>query len=146
MKTLLTILLSAITITGFSQSINGMVTSTGGTLSANGITLDFAGGHNILFNADNSGILFETIVTSGTVGVREHAETMSLSFYPNPTTEYIMTDTDNIKSLSVYNLNGAIVKQNTESSTINVNDLANGTYILVAATKEKTSTFKFIKK
>ena len=146
MKKLLTLCLSIIALTGFSQSIEGMVTSSGESFTTSGITLDFACGQPIIMDTTSGDILFDIIEVSGTVGILEHDEVLSLTFYPNPSTDFIKTDETNIESLIIYNLNGALVKQVNKSSIIDVNDLSPGTYILVAKSNNKLSTFKFIKK
>ncbi|MFA5583888.1 MAG: T9SS type A sorting domain-containing protein [Bacteriovoracaceae bacterium] len=150
MKTLLTFLLSILTLTGFSQSISitGTITSSGQTFHKNGITLDFAAGQPILMGTTSNNILFDGFVVSeaGSVGVEEINEQLQLTFYPNPTIDFIQTDKTNIEMLSVYNLNGALVKQVSMSSRIDVSDLTTGIYILVAETNNQLSQFKFIKK
>lgn len=151
MKTLLTLFLSILTLTGFSQSIDGeitldgVITSTGQSFTESGITLDFAAGQPIIMDTTSGDILFDAIEVGGTVSIVEQDEVLSLIFYPNPTTDFIQTDIQ-LEVLSVYNLSGALVKQVNKSSNVNVNDLSPGTYILVAQTQNQVSTFKFIKK
>jgi hypothetical protein len=54
--------------------------------------------------------------------------------YPNPSTQFVNVQADaNIETISIYNVNGSIVKTiniNAKSTTVNVSDLAKGNYLM----------------
>jgi len=54
--------------------------------------------------------------------------------FPNPTTQLVNVKADaNIETISIYNVNGSIVKTiniNAKSTTVNVSDLAKGNYLM----------------
>ncbi|ASK30111.1 hypothetical protein CEY12_08280 [Chryseobacterium sp. T16E-39] len=71
-----------------------------------------------------------------------------ISIYPNPATDFI-----NIKNLKgnnnykIFDISGRIVLQNLlHEEKIDVSSLTKGNYILVITTKDKSQSFKFIKK
>jgi hypothetical protein len=69
-----------------------------------------------------------------------------VSLYPNPVKDILNIDIlDNtISSIKVYDLQGKLILEDT-NTTINVNHLSNGIYIVKVVTEEGEFTKKFIK-
>jgi hypothetical protein len=71
-----------------------------------------------------------------------------ISIYPNPTTESINISSNNqslVKSISILNMNGQLLKQVSNASMLDIQDLANGLYFIQITTNKGTSTQKFTK-
>lgn len=71
-----------------------------------------------------------------------------ISIYPNPTTESINISSNNqspVKSISILNMNGQLLKQVSNVSMLDIQDLANGLYFIQITTNKGTSTQKFTK-
>ena len=72
------------------------------------------------------------------------------SIYPNPAKDELTITSDyNIKALEIYNELGVKVREtllNTQKVTINISELASGSYILKLQTSKGTITKKFVKK
>ena len=74
----------------------------------------------------------------------------SISFYPNPADDFltITTSQQGLKSISIFDLNGRLVKTiNTNLSShqnINVSDLQDGLYFITAQTANGSISEKFI--
>jgi hypothetical protein len=72
------------------------------------------------------------------------AETSAkFSVYPNPATDYILTQ--NAQKVTILDLNGRIVKEAYNTEKVDVSSLANGTYIVKAQTGNETKIGKLIK-
>ncbi|MFP3592854.1 BspA family leucine-rich repeat surface protein [Chryseobacterium sp. SIMBA_038] len=71
-----------------------------------------------------------------------------ISIYPNPATDFIFIK--NLKGINTYKIfdtSGRIVQQNIlNTESIDITALSKGNYILQIVLKDKTQTFKFIKK
>ncbi|MEG1027018.1 MAG: T9SS type A sorting domain-containing protein, partial [Flavobacterium sp.] len=73
----------------------------------------------------------------------------NFNMYPNPTTDVLNISSKNglnASEVRITDLSGKVVKVQKEISTINVSDLASGTYLIDITTKEGKATSKFIKK
>jgi hypothetical protein len=69
-----------------------------------------------------------------------------INVYPNPTTnELIVSGIDNITNIEVIGLNGNVLRTFENVSTIFVDDLTNGLYILKIYTTDEVYTGRFIK-
>lgn len=69
--------------------------------------------------------------------------------YPNPTTDVLNITSKNglnANEIRISDLTGKVVKVQKDASTINVSDLATGTYLIDITTNEGKATSKFIKK
>lgn len=92
------------------------------------------------------------LVVEGGVLSNGGFNTASFSVYPNPATDYLNIITKNggmeISNASIYDLSGRLVKGTKISdSSINIQSLAKGTYILTLKSSDgKTFSEKFIKK
>ena len=89
-----------------------------------------------------------SFTTSVSTGINETVAS-SLSLYPNPTTDgFYVNASDNLSTLSIYNLNGASVlsKQIQGQTYVDVTSLNAGIYIVKIVTPEGTVTKKLTKK
>lgn len=83
-------------------------------------------------------------VTDGITGIEENSS--SFSVYPNPATDVLNIEGENINNVEIINLVGQVVA-NTNSSTVNVANLANGAYFVrVNFNNGDVAAQKFIKK
>jgi hypothetical protein len=72
--------------------------------------------------------------------------TQEINVYPNPTTnELIINGVDNITSIEVIGLSGNVIRTFKNVSTIYVDDLTDGLYILKIYTADEVFTGRFIK-
>ena len=78
-------------------------------------------------------------------GITESAET-SIQVWPNPTTGTLHITADNINKVEIYNLLGQMVLTAEKVETIDLSNLENGVYFLIASNKEgKRSITKVVK-
>lgn len=93
-------------------------------------------------------IIIDNFVVTEVLGTDEFSES-KFSIYPNPTSSILnISNTNNveIKSISVVDINGRIVKNQSDSlSQINVSDLNAGVYFVTIEAAEGKTTKKFIK-
>lgn len=92
---------------------------------------------------------YEILVLS----VSEESENISLSIYPNPSTDYLhLTSTEEISNLSyqLFDINGRLLKSeriNGNQTDINMQSLVSATYFIKINQGNKTiKTYKIIKK
>ncbi len=82
------------------------------------------------------------------LGVGDH-DKIGFYFYPNPSNDVITVKSDDtIESVSIYNLLGQLVIEhpiNGTSSSIKVNELSSGTYLMKVSLNGLIQTFKMIK-
>ena len=80
--------------------------------------------------------------------VDEFEKIDQLIVYPNPASDVLFLSTDNtmkFERVQVYNLNGALVKTFSNTSQVNISDLASGQYLLMVDHKGKLEYTKFVK-
>lgn len=73
----------------------------------------------------------------------------NFSMYPNPVTDVLNVDSVNglnANEIRVMDLTGKVLKVQKDASSVNVSDLATGTYLIEITTNEGKATSKFIKK
>jgi hypothetical protein len=73
----------------------------------------------------------------------------NFNMYPNPTTDVLNISSKNglnASEIRITDMTGRVVKVQKEASTVNVSNLAAGTYLIDITTKEGKATSKFIKK
>jgi len=88
----------------------------------------------------NANFIINRIINSNTETLTEE-----LSIYPNPATSKInFTSGIKIEYYTIYSLSGNIIKSGKGDSTIYVNDLAKGMYILYCETGNYNQIVKFI--
>lgn len=86
-------------------------------------------------------------VTEEFAGVEETVTDSSVRIYPNPATDVICVNNDNVTSFSVYNLNGATVVYSEGTKEVNVTDLQSGFYLYrVVLSDGSVAQGKFVKK
>lgn len=98
-------------------------------------------------------IWFQRLTTNGTVLSVQQISSEDIPFifvYPNPTSSLLFVESENLKGISVYDLNGQeiISKQNNISEykiEINMENYPTGTYIINVETIKGTFTNKIIK-
>lgn len=93
-----------------------------------------ANGYVVVTNRDFSGV--ESNVVDNSV----------VSVYPNPATDVVYIDSQDVESIEVYSISGQLVGKNKDANSINVSNLAKGNYILRISTADSTFTTKLIKK
>jgi len=85
-------------------------------------------------------------VTAGGSAKQLGEDSLSVNVYPNPASDIVNVDADNVSSLRVRNLSGQTILANTNQSSINISGLANGVYILETSIENKVTTTKIVKK
>jgi len=73
----------------------------------------------------------------------------NFTLYPNPTTDVLNISSKNglnVSEIRITDMTGKVVKVQKDVSTVNVSNLAAGTYLIDITTKEGKATSKFIKK
>lgn len=138
--------------TGTSKSWTFKWTAPASTSSVTSVTFygAFLVGNNN--NLDGNGDLtYNSSITyslNPTAGINELTSTERISVYPNPVSEFVHFNTnEKIKSVTIYNVEGKIVKQLVEidNNTINVKDLKEGHYTLNISTAKGNKISNFIK-
>ena len=84
-----------------------------------------------------------------TLGLGDSVEIKKLSLYPNPVSDqlYISSEDQKVENVAVYNLSGTLVKNvSNEVDSIDVSDLATGSYLIRVTTDQRITTKKIIKK
>jgi hypothetical protein len=85
----------------------------------------------------------------GNVGITENTKLVSL-IYPNPATEEIMVTLNaRPESIQIMDIQGQVIKTirtNSILTSVNISELASGTYLVNVISKEGVATTKFVKK
>ncbi|MDR7208489.1 T9SS type A sorting domain-containing protein [Flavobacterium piscis] len=119
------------------------------TASSGIITMTLAAGNHTLGRESGTTSLYYIKTVYPTLGLGENIEVSNLTVYPNPVSEqlYISSDNQKVKSVTIYNLSGSVVKNiSNEVESIDVSDLATGNYLVRVTTDQGTTTKKIIKK
>ena len=69
-----------------------------------------------------------------------------VTIYPNPATDYVNVEGEGVEAIEVYSLAGALVASEKAESSINVSNLAKGTYLVKVSTVNGVKVEKLIKK
>ena len=89
-------------------------------------------------------LLLDDIVVDGTVGVEDH-EMMQVSVWPNPTTGLVnISSTEPVKTVEVYNVQGALVKSVSGESTLDLRNQPVGVYMVRVTTESTTSVQRVV--
>lgn len=83
------------------------------------------------------------------LGTSDVTKNTSISFYPNPTTDFIyVKNLPQQATFAILDISGRLVlgNQTLDSNQIDVRNLTSGSYFLQITSKEKTTSFKFVKK
>ena len=89
---------------------------------------------NVLATEALANIRRITFSTSGPVTNVENVDSNSILVYPNPTQDVLMIQGIEAQALRVYDLQGRLLVQE-EGTQVNVNHLAEGTYLLQIGTQ-----------
>jgi myo-inositol-hexaphosphate 3-phosphohydrolase len=89
---------------------------------------------NVLATEALANIRRITFSVSGTVTDVENVDSQSILVYPNPTQDALMVQGIEAQELRVYDLQGRLLVQE-EGTQVNVNHLAEGTYLLQIGTQ-----------
>jgi hypothetical protein len=89
---------------------------------------------NVLATEALANIRRITFSTSGPVTDVENVDSQSILVYPNPTQDALMVQGIEAQALRVYDLQGRLLVQE-EGTQVNVNHLAEGTYLLQVGTQ-----------
>ena len=89
---------------------------------------------NVLATEALANIRRITFSTSGPVTNVENVDSNSILVYPNPTQDVLMIQGIDAQALRVYDLQGRLLVQE-EGTQVNVNHLAEGTYLLQIGTQ-----------
>ncbi len=84
--------------------------------------------------------------TSGVEDIEEGLTETNVRIFPNPATDYINVEGNNVKSIEIYSLAGALVAAEKAETTLNVSNLAKGTYLVKVTTVDGVKVEKMIKK
>ena len=89
-------------------------------------------------------LYLDDIVVDGTVGVEDH-EMMQVSVWPNPTTGLVnISSTEPVKTVEVYNVQGALVKSVSGESTLDLRNQPVGVYMVRVTTESTTSVQRVV--
>ena len=77
-------------------------------------------------------------------GIEEIGNTISFDIYPNPTTDAITIQTENIKEVQLMDAVGRIIFT-TDQKTIDCSSLAKGVYLIKVTTEKGHGTGMFVK-
>ena len=152
-----TILSIAFSLLGFMcvQAQENTVVA-GGNASGTGGTASYSVGQVVYTtNANTTGSVSQGLQQAYEIyalGVSEIAMDISLTVYPNPTTDKLNLKVDNAEGLryELYDLQGRLIEGgnvSTTTTTINTGSLPSATYLVkVITAKNLVKTFKVIKK
>lgn len=84
--------------------------------------------------------------TSGVEDIEEGLTETNVRIFPNPATDYINVEGNDVKSIEIYSLAGALVAAEKAETTLNVSNLAKGTYLVKVTTVDGVKVEKMIKK
>lgn len=77
------------------------------------------------------GVFFSVILLKQYLDVDKISADAKFSIYPNPTSDYIRINSDNIDSVSIFNISGKLVlKDDSKSKEIDISQLSSGTYLI----------------
>ena len=149
MRKKITLLLFAIPVFGFSQSVMGNINS--GAVSADGFMHSVGEIYVIPNDPDKAnsgtmGILYQSVLQ--VLGILE-LEKNHVKIYPNPTTDFIYVKLNSklkIEEASVYDLSGKLILQaKLESDKLNLRSLPQGIYMVIFKNSD-LKPIKIIKK
>ncbi len=144
----------------YSNSIDGPWTSLG--TGSNTTSYDLAGANNArYFRVEDNGVGAGNVLGAGfhldaitagnlTVGINNNIFTNNdISVYPNPTIDVINFEGKNIKeikSVSLFDISGKLLLQNTFSKQLDISRFKAGIYFIQLHNDNSTITFRIIKK
>lgn len=97
----------------------------------------------------NTNGIADYLEDNSAAGITDVILQKSISLYPNPASDVLnienRTDKE-ITGVSVYAVNGVLVKQSSAAGALNVSDLQSGVYIVKVQVNDQVLNYKFIKK
>jgi uncharacterized delta-60 repeat protein len=123
---------------GIGNYINSIVLNSEGKI--------FVGGNFTTYQDNGESAYLIALHSESSLSIENFTNSNIVSLYPNPVKDILNIDIlDNtISSIKVYDLQGKLILEDT-NTTINVNHLSNGIYIVKVVTEEGEFTKKFIK-
>lgn len=107
------------------------------------------------FLQDTLEVDYIRIYQEGSLSIENKTKNSKINFYPNPTSDELIIEDDNLINESatfyIYNISGQLVKlselssNNNQFKISNLNILQKGIYIIKYRSKESINSFKFIK-
>jgi len=80
------------------------------------------------------------------LGISEYELDASITVYPNPVKEQLYINSENtIELVTIYDINGRVLQENKNTSTISVNNLTNGLYFVTVRSNKGQRTIKIVK-
>ena len=149
--------LLAMLLVSFGLQAQVSVNAAGGDAASDGGSVSFSVGQVVFgANAGTNGSVTEGVQQPyeiSVLSVAEQTENISLSAYPNPSTDYLyLTTSDEISNLSyqLFDMNGRLLKSEKiigNQTNINMQGLVSATYFVKVNQGNKTvKSFKIIKK
>lgn len=92
-----------------------------------------------------SNITYTAYFESTIQGIRDVGNN-AISIYPNPTSEKVKVEAEDVTRIDVYNVNGQLVKSVSENNIVDISTLPSGIYTLRVATMKSSFVCKVIKK
>lgn len=92
-------------------------------------------------NADQWRLAIDDVTIDLNNGVAENSQEV-ISVFPNPANDRLYIDAKNVNTVEIFNLTGARVASYGNQNTINISDLAQGTYLVKVITDNKVTTQK----
>lgn len=83
---------------------------------------------------------------SGVEDVEDGLVEAKIKVYPNPATDYVTVEGEDVNAVEIYSLAGTLMAREKAENTINVSNLAKGTYIVKVISTEGVKVEKLIKK
>lgn len=137
----------------FCQSKNlETINSSGTTLSTQNGSISYSLGQLSSETLENQDVVFSQGYQQSTISVvsfltEQQQENLSLSIYPNPTSEALTISSSNEKfDFEILDINGKVIYQSKKSALthkVNVSEYANGNYIILINSQQ---TYQIIKK
>ncbi|MFK7953727.1 MAG: T9SS type A sorting domain-containing protein, partial [Ekhidna sp.] len=130
-----------------TYEVSGPATISGTTINLDGtegtVTVTVSQAGDINRNAASASTSFEV---ARVLAVGDDLSE-AIKIYPNPVTEYIMIDTNELVDLRFYGLNGQLIKEiSGVNGKVNVSDLNQGTYLMEISNAEEKVTLRINKK
>lgn len=97
---------------------------------------------NELYVATSTGIYKRSF--SGNTGVSEQITKLQITLYPNPATDKLFVNVPNAE-ISIMDLQGKLVKQTSNETTLDVSQLQQGVYFVKVVANGEVMTSKFVK-
>lgn len=103
-------------------------------------------GYNIISSYNNNSVFIAKLNSSMTLNTSEYNSEKNNLFSPNPVSNLI-TFSKNIKSISIYSIDGKIINSKLENNCVDVSHLSNGVYVVqIIDENERVINEKLIKK